>query len=741
MTSSPKFKLETFGTSCMVWAGAGLRLKDQTFSSMEEVAQGICTNFWDRFENADGGPAFSLIRVYRTILLSRLPKELQQIARSRGYDGPDVKCLTLLGTRGLEPQWNDNKTSVGHRVIAMPDPDFVHSVPMLSELFTSFGLNVDGLLNIRKLEFVNKQDTSSRLFNVFHVEDALGSSHIPAQSQFVIPYKVKSVIGFGGFLPDGDIYAIIGFTRAKVSTEVAERFNTLTLHCRVPLADFAFGPVFDGDKKPEEITPTQLSEIRKQSLEQVLAEHELRVWQQSKQIEKRGKEMQAILDNIDQGLILITNDGSLVGDTSASIQQWFGSSIDGAKIWDLFAAHDPKLAEYMKLSFETLREELMPEDVIVSQLPKRLTANSLIFDLKYTCIYKNKKLSQILVILSDVTEKINANKKNQEQQALVSVLSRLTEDPTCLKDYFIEVEQLIHNLYDSKQSLREIRRHLHTIKGISAIFGISPIANTVHELEEQLLDVSDLESRDIFDELRDQIADFKTKATAVAPQQQTTLSLEPTELLNIIQAVQNQQTQEAINALHRLNLEPIRRRFIRMQTEIKTLAKKLGKGNIKVIIEDGNVRLDSNIWKRFFSEFIHVVRNSVDHGLETPQEREIANKTKFGTIKLRAYETPEQLVIEITDDGKGVHWDKIKTKAQNLGLIADTQAQIIEILFSDGFSTRDKVTQTSGRGVGLASFRAAVEELGGHISMVSEVNKGTTFKMSFPHSRLNTKVA
>ena len=135
------------------------------------------------------------------------------------------------------------------------------------------------------------------------------------------------------------------------------------------------------------------------------------------------------------------------------------------------------------------------------------------------------------------------------------------------------------------------------------------------------------------------------------------------------------------------------------------------------------------------------VRNAVDHGLEPPADREAAGKPPVGTIRLRAAEADGRVVIEIRDDGRGIDWNRVAQKARLLGLPWDQPEDLVAALFADGLSTKDSVSETSGRGVGLAAVRAACRELGGDVSVTSEPGKGSCFTMVLKSGVLRSSVA
>ena len=184
-----------------------------------------------------------------------------------------------------------------------------------------------------------------------------------------------------------------------------------------------------------------------------------------------------------------------------------------------------------------------------------------------------------------------------------------------------------------------------------------------------------------------------------------------------------------------LRMIPIRQTFQRMSRLIRDLAKNAGKSvNIEMVGEE--TEIDRNMVDEIYNPLVHMVRNAVDHGLETPEDRIKAGKSEKGLICLHAYHRGGNIVIEISDDGRGLNKQKILDKALKKGLIASTDdvtdQEIYKMILMPGLSTAEKITDVSGRGVGMDVVKQAVEKLRGKMDIESTQGKGTTFITRFP---------
>lgn len=184
-----------------------------------------------------------------------------------------------------------------------------------------------------------------------------------------------------------------------------------------------------------------------------------------------------------------------------------------------------------------------------------------------------------------------------------------------------------------------------------------------------------------------------------------------------------------------LRMIPIKQTFQRMARLARDVSKNVGK-NVVVEMEGEDTELDRNMVDEIYNPLVHMIRNSVDHGLETSEERLQCGKPEKGLIQLKAYHRGGNFVVEISDDGRGLNRDKLLKKALANHVVNNveglTDQEIYRLIFLPGFSTAEKVTDVSGRGVGMDVVRQAVEKLRGKIEIESTPGKGTTFIARFP---------
>jgi len=196
-------------------------------------------------------------------------------------------------------------------------------------------------------------------------------------------------------------------------------------------------------------------------------------------------------------------------------------------------------------------------------------------------------------------------------------------------------------------------------------------------------------------------------------------------------------TTELQLAVMKTRMVPIGKVFNKFPRMVRDLCRDLNK-EIDLVIAGEDTELDKSVVEEIGDPLIHMIRNAVDHGIESPEERVKKGKPNKGTVWLNAYHEGNHIVIEIKDDGKGIDPEKIKEKAIEKKVITPDEAkslnkeEILGLIFKPGFSTAEKVTGVSGRGVGMDVVKTNIEKLNGIIAIDSEINKGSTFKLKLP---------
>lgn len=287
------YDLTRFSLKDMTACGAALRQMGADAGSMEEVADRIVHYFYDSLVDDAGKRAGVMVRFFVTVPYRELSQELRREA-DRFLD-PSVstqtlKCQTLLATMGANPEWRRRQDSRSYQAQPLT-PEIVDVTPMLGPVSEMFGIALKQAIAPDPELLLDVEDDS---YNIFHVLEAPGSPYVPAQKDFVVPYGIRSVLGFYGMLPSGNLFTLIFFARAPITRQVTEYFRPLALSVKMALLPFDGVRTFADDPEPAASQAQSFTQLRSQSasLRQLLAVQERVVVEQSERLARTVAELE-----------------------------------------------------------------------------------------------------------------------------------------------------------------------------------------------------------------------------------------------------------------------------------------------------------------------------------------------------------------------------------------------------------------------------------------------------------------
>lgn len=492
-----------------------------------------------------------------------------------------------------------------------------------------------------------------------------------------------------------------------------------------------------------------------------------------------------MIDNMRQGVI--TFDRDMLINEYASV--YTGKLLDeeepvGKNVLDLLFGHNELDEDSLRRTKFALTTLFGCDDfqwsITIGSLPKeivRMSENQKKYlKIGYEAIYDDKsEISRIMMIIEDITElKKTQAESERRQQELQKISDLISIDKTILSTFIAESLIQIEEGRTQVESLRTVPedqrmpiiaalfRGMHTIKGSAGLFKLKQIAEVAHTMEDYLGKVQRGEvdfDKSVLDEIAKHLDFVEKEILAYQSMRdelfgggdQDSLSERISDLtdsmsriIGKIPSIQDEMASELSSlqgALYRLKGSDFSPYLESYSTLVEDLKNRLGK-KIEPLKHELEWRFfDKDLAAKINGFLIHIIRNSLDHGVELPDDRVASNKPESATIQLNMKADEHTLYIEVEDDGRGIDGEKLAQKALEKGQIsADQLAKMtmeekVNLLFLSGLSTADQVTDISGRGVGVDAVYQAVKALGGELKIETEPGRRTMFSIQLPLPR------
>jgi len=389
--------------------------------------------------------------------------------------------------------------------------------------------------------------------------------------------------------------------------------------------------------------------------------------------------------------------------------------------------------ETFNLAWSQLRDDFLPLELCLDQLPERLTSGVRTWSFRYLPFFQGQKLEGLLVVSNEITGQLAQERGEAEQRELMHGFTRLMLDRSGFSIFASEATTMVSAICTRAldADVPQLTRTLHTLKGNTAMMGLSLVAEQCHQLEDELSTEGALSDATLA-ELSRRWQRIHQQTAQFVPAGERPIEVPAAEFSAALARLGKEPIPpELLEQIRGWRLEPAVYPLQRLAEQARSLARRLGKGDLEITVRAERVRLDAQKWRGLFTELVHVVRNAVDHGIEAPEQRQAAGKPPAGHLTLVAQMVAGVLTFEVSDDGAGINWQSIRERARALGLPCATEADLILVLCRDGVTTRLQATETSGRGIGMAAVQHCVEQLEGHIEVRSS-KQGTTWLFHFP---------
>jgi two-component system chemotaxis sensor kinase CheA len=536
----------------------------------------------------------------------------------------------------------------------------------------------------------------------------------------------------------GTVAIVMGAIRSKQSavritqpvTDLTEAVNTLASGKRDISVKISSGDELEilGGAFNKMVAELKDSYERLENMNRTL---EIKVQERTRELAERNRDMRLVMDNVNQGFLTVSIAGKLAKERSAIVDRWFGSYEGDTLFSDYIAKSDPFYAVSFKMGYEALIEDILPRELCIEQLPARLRREGREYRCSYFPILKGEQLGGLLIVINDVTAELLHARQESERKEILAMFEALTKDRSGFLSFMDEANEIFKQVRQGDLAIQ--KRGLHTLKGNAGLVGFGIVAKLCHQAEDELADRTAPLPAESLAPLEERWRTLsEALKTFLGDKGRDVLELSTHEIEKLEQEIRaGAPTTHVLDRLASWWLEPAELPLNRLGRYAAALTNRLGKGELELQIQSHGVRLAPKAWAGFWTDLVHVVRNAVDHGLESSAEREAAGKGARPKLRLSSAITGHKLVVEIEDFGRGINWDAVRGAARQLGLPSATEDDLVAAMFHSGLSTAAEITTISGRGVGLSAVRQQVEDLGGHIAIVSKPNQGTCFRFTF----------
>ncbi len=493
-------------------------------------------------------------------------------------------------------------------------------------------------------------------------------------------------------------------------------------------------------------------------------------------VKERTKEVGDILDNVGQSILTVSEDLIVNPEYSLTSEEIFEQKPAGISVEKLLYQTEEGETTFKDwANFVFGDDRLIDMDGLIDIADKEITITvgekNKIIHAEYRPIYEegSEKVKKIMLVLTDITQQKEMEAQNakerEEHEQVVKILrdqdsffSFLNDSKTIIQDAERILEKLMEEEMDHTPLINELFRGMHTIKGTAAVFSIHNVSLLAHDIENTFNDIRQKKEKiepELTEDLREKIQKLFDNLEGVV----TTLGqlvgesfgtghkvvkVKEEKITSFRKLLEDAKASDSIRkeltqGFRDLLKVPIGRAFRKFPEMAQLTAEKLGKA-VHLEVIGGDLEIEKEIEDILSAPMTHIIRNSVDHGIEDPSGRAMMEKPETGSVIVDCKLEENHVVIRIKDDGKGIDPEVIKKLVLKKGFMPEAEVaklsdqEAIFLIFHPGFSSKEETTDLSGRGVGMDVVRTEVEKCGGTVELESEVMKGTTITLRIPES-------
>jgi two-component system chemotaxis sensor kinase CheA len=493
---------------------------------------------------------------------------------------------------------------------------------------------------------------------------------------------------------------------------------------------------------------------------------EQKVNERTEELQKANKFIEAMINSLNQGLLVFDEKQAIADTFTNSCNDIFNSEVEGKKYSDLLELNE-KDSNVLQKGVDLIFSNKLPFSSASNLIKKnKITGESIdddkfkhvsleYFPLKNGPIDENEEetISHIVVVATDKTDEVKAVQAFKEKESYVNMITKLVSNKKQFMNFIADIKKSLQTisseLENDKPNYNSILMQYHTINGGAGTYSAQSLQKKARASEQTIIDSKDKDDYQMdlifndFSSVTDEFKKLEENINLVLGANKDTIEINKSEIEILKDKLQGHIPEDLYNEyLNQFCFEPVSAYIEEYISLVQMIAEKTNKNIKPLMITGGNTRIPGDGVERFFNSLVHLFRNCVDHGIETPSTREENEKSSEGTIAIDINKDKDNfLCILVTDDGAGINPERIRQKWEELHgdneLIKDlSDEEVIYKIFDPTFSTTEELSEFSGRGVGMSAIKETIDELGGELSLSSVVGQGTKFTFKLPLSSI-----
>lgn len=468
-------------------------------------------------------------------------------------------------------------------------------------------------------------------------------------------------------------------------------------------------------------------------------------------LDNKNIKLKNIFNNVEQGFLTFGRDLRIQSEYSLECEKLFNRFITGETLSSLLNPNDMSMQKFIDdLLIKIFNSSNYHKKIYIPLLPEEVTINNKVINLSYKVVKNEVNENIVMVIITDITEKRLLEKLMDEERSTLKMVVKTMMNRDEFKELVVAYEQFTAQSFKDTEikEYEQILRQIHTFKGNFSQYMMVNLVPKLDELENRLYEkkddfnVNNIDSIELNSWLEEDLHILEYFVGKDFIKEGEIFYIEKEKLIEIEKKIQEslslKESRVILPLIKSLRYKSVKDLLKIYPDYVMQLSERLSKNIAPFEITGDNVMVDTSNYQEVIKALVHIFRNSVDHGIETEDERLNKGKDQIGNVQCKVVDLKEKFQIIISDDGRGINTYALQQKCMDEGLYTKeevcnlTHKEKIELIYKHGITTKEEATYISGRGVGMSAVKQYIGETSGIIEIESGTDRGTVFTITLP---------